>query len=594
MSSFDKAFGSSPAAGGATRPQRPTQPELADVHCLVVQDPTGTQQAYAMQSTITVGSDASSAITLQDPSLAPGHIALDTDGTKFWFRAMDPSATILLNGQATAEGWLNGGEEIQVGSSKIYFFGPAPAAPPTPSGGLVPPDFSSMSSSSSESDDPFGSMGPKISAPLDFDDFARKSAEAENKLAEAAALLDQPVNMSSSSSTGYQKSKLGLFLIIGMYILQAVVLYIGIDVYRMKHLSPAKAAAATDNPQQTFQNIVKLKTLVDQKQFRKADQLAQQTLSQTSKSSPMLPVLNERVKQIKEEIVHLDALKRSRGLVEADKWVDALPLLGQIPKERHAYAAGKALRAKIFVDKVKPLMKTVELQIESRKFEEARSNINKILTYDGNLAEAVDLQQKLEKADPEGSRRANAAALKKFEAGFKLFRSNQYEEAAKYFKELESKAAGLIKRKAGSYQRQIANFVEILDKGIKASKQGNHDRAAVLLLRVHKLSKTMGGSSSKYGRRLALAFYKKGQRAWMKKQYPRSLRFHKRALNYYKGYGPSRRAIRMIQSKARSLYKQAMILKGVDNREARRLLRQVIQIAPRSSSLYRNARRNMR
>lgn len=592
MSSFDKAFGSSAGAGGTQRPQRPQQPELADVHCLVVVDPAGNQQAYPVTGTLTIGGDATSSVPVQDPSLAPAHIAIDTDGTKFWFRAIEASAEINFNGQVTVEGWLSGGEEIGIGGTKLYFFGPAPAqaAPPTPTGGLVAPDFSSYSGSSSSN--PFDSAGPEISAPLDFDDFARKSAVAENKLAEAAALLDQPVSV-GPTSTGYQKSKLGLFLILGVYALQAIVLWIGIDVYQMKHLSEAKASIPTSNPTQIFQSIVKLKALVDKKQWRKADILSRETLRNTPKSSPMLPVLNTRITQIKDEIVHLDGLKRARALVSDDKWVDALPLLGQIPSNRHAYVAGKALRAKIFTDKVQPLMKTVELQIESRKFEEARSNINKILTYDGNLTEAVDLQQKLEKADPEGSRRANAAALKKFKAGFKLFRDNKYDEAAAYFKKLEASSAGLIKRKAGSYQRQIANFVSILEKGIKASKQGKHDRAAVLLLRVHRLSKAMGGSKSKYGFRLAKAFYHKGRRAWMKKKYPLALRYHKRALTYY-GYGPSRRSVRKIQAKARSLYKQAMILKGVDNREARRLLRQVIRIAPRSSRLNRNARRNLR
>ncbi len=452
------------------------------------------------------------------------------------------------------------------------------------------------STPSANSRDPFSapeSSAPRISAPVEFGDFDMRSLDLDSELLAAASVLDEE-QVVVAPPKKKSMSGIGVLLFLGIYLLQGATVWIGYEVFSLHYLSPPPAKQKQeDTTEKTFAHIVKVGGLVQKNLWRRADIQLRQAMSETPKTHPMFVILKTRNTQISSEIVHLNAFEKAKRLVRADQWVRALGLIARIPRERYAYRAGQKLRAQIFRTKVKPLLRTIDLEIQARKFKSARRDIGRVLAYDPNLTAAVDLQQRLDKVDPEGARKANEVAKIKFGKGFKLFRRGKFKQAVAYFKKLESTSSGLIKRKAASYQLRAASFVNVLARGIKASRSGNHNRAVALLLRAHSISRSMGGSKSRYGRRLARSIYYKGKKASRRKKFGRAMRYYKRALTFA-SYGPARSAIRRLQRKARSLYKQALVLKGVDNRESRKLLRQVMRIMPSSSRLYRKARRNLR
>lgn len=560
MSRFEQAFGQSTQGQKVSGRKRPSQPEFASVHCLLVVDPSGQEQVYAVRETITVGRDRHNNVILADPQVMGQHLTIRTDGIQFWYQAQE-GATVQCDGIVQAEGWLNNGEQILIGRSQLYFF--------APQAGVI--DSSSL--------------------PLDFAEFAKLSEEADNKIAQIGSVLDEPF-APEQMPTKRKTSKIH-YVFLGIYVLQIVVVWIGVDLFSLQQPSIPQAKAEQPDPTTTlFHAVVKVSQLVQQNQWREADQLLRQTVEQAAKEHPMLPILHKRQQQVTTEVVQLDALKKAKQLVQEDQWVDALGQIANIPQERYAYRDAQTLRQEIFTKEVKPLLQSIENQIDSGKYSDARKNIEKVMIYDPNMAEAVDLQQRLEKKDPEGSRLANQAAQEAYNKGFSLFRAGQYPQAAAYFKQLEKTAVGLTKRKAAIYQQQVESFVDILQRGINASNRNNHNQAAVLLLRAHNLCKTMGASSSRFIRRLASAYYHKGKAAEEQKQFGRALGYYKQAQSYVSGYGPAASAVQKMQNKARSLYNQAILLKGVDDGEARRLMRLVTQLVPSSHPLYRKAKRH--
>lgn len=563
MSRFEQTFGQTQQGqpSGTPARKRPAQPEFATVHCLLVVEPSGKERVFAVRESLTIGRDNQNTVVLPDPYVLPYHLSIRTDGSQFWYQAQDPNAQIQCDGVVQSEGSLTDGEHLVIGRSQLFFF--APQA---------------------------GAIDPAL-LQLDFSEFAKLSDEADNKLAEFASVLDEPFS-SEQVAPKKPRSKVH-FLFLGIYVLQIAVVWIGFDLFALQQ--PPSSEAKTPQPDPTtdiFHAVVKVGSLVQNNKWREADQLLRDTTAKAPKNHPMLPILQKRATQVTAEIVQLDALHKAKQLSQEDQWVDSLGLIAKIPQERYAYRDGQALRQEIFVKEVKPLLQTIGTQIESDKYSEARKNIEKVMMYDPNMAEAVDLQQRLEKRDPEGSRLANQAALEALNKGFLLFRSGKYPEAADYFKQLESTAVGLTKRKAAAYQQQVESFVDTLQRGINASNRNNHNQAAVLLLRAHNLCKAMGASSSRFIRRLANAYYHKGKQAADQKQFGRALGYYKQAMSYVSGYGPANAEILSMQRKASSMYNQAILLKGVDDAESRRLMRLVTQLVPSSHPLYRKAKRH--
>jgi tetratricopeptide (TPR) repeat protein len=88
--------------------------------------------------------------------------------------------------------------------------------------------------------------------------------------------------------------------------------------------------------------------------------------------------------------------------------------------------------------------------------------------------------------------------------------------------------------------------------------------------------------------------YQQGKSAEAQKRYGQAMNYYKRALQFVSGYGPSRQAIQSLHSKANNLYAQAVILVGVDDKEARNLLKQILQMLPPSDRLYKKAQAKLR
>jgi hypothetical protein len=485
----------------------------------------------------------------------PNHLIIAADGHQFWFRTLDSDLRIHTDDEPLSEGWLRGGEELLLGNSALYFF------------------------------------APQLTIFPEFDDFEYKDDEIIGDIPD--------FNMENYEDEAKPKKKasppLWMLLIFGLYIAGGVVLWSGYSIFASNYITSATQQEKREYvATKLFPDIVKVNQMIEQNQWREAEPVLKQAQTIAPVDSPFQEIVQKRLTQVNGELKHLYTYDKALKLYQNNEWPDALGLIAQLPKKRYAYRHGQALRQKIFEKEVKPLFRTIGLMIDTGKFKDARQNLEKVFAYDPDLTAAVDLQQRLEKRDPEGSRAANREAAMRLEQGLKLFKQGQHAKAMAYFQSLENKERGLVKRKAGTYQQRIRTFVDVLSRGIKAANDNNHGRAVALLLQAHNLNQPLGGSSGSYSRRLANSLYQQGKSAEAQKRYGQAMNYYKRALQFVSGYGPSRQAIQSLHSKANNLYAQAVILVGVDDKEARNLLKQILQMLPPSDRLYKKAQAKLR
>lgn len=517
---------------------------------LRVVEPNGRQAEYTVQGELLIGSSEQNHIIVQDESVYPNHMTIGTDGNACWFREDGSGGDILVNGQRMAEGWLSGGEEIIIGQTRIHFAAPEIALP------------------------------AELMAPADLDFDAPVSDGLD--LADAGAFLDGDFTPTVGPPPKKQKSALWFAASMGIYVLGLVVLGLGGFSFAQSFLTVPKVQEVRDQTMlASLQKTVQAKSEMDKSQWKQAVQTLRVARENTPKKSPLRTVQDELMDTAHGE---WDALKKyhtAKSLyTHQQRGGDALTLLRKIPKTRQIYPAAQTLYKEIYDKNMASLILQTQNNLAARKLLAARKSLGELLSYDPNHAKAAEFQlqlEKLEAATPEGRKRLRAARAK-LQRGFTLFRRGNQSGALAFFRNFEKTASSLLKHEVRRHIRSITSFNSVLANGRKAYRRGNWGQAISLLSRARRMDVSLGGGNGpKYISRLAGAYYQQGNAAFRKKKYIRALRLFKRS-NSISSNGRARGGIGRLRSKARALLKQAKLLRGIDNKEARRLTRTARQL----------------
>ncbi|MCK6511745.1 hypothetical protein L6R29_17455 [Myxococcota bacterium] len=531
----------------------------AEYHIIVV-DPRGRQMEYPLRGELLIGRSPQNHIILDDPNLAPQHLSIGSDGKSCWFRAGDQAGNINVNGDFSREGWLHGGEQITLGAYRLSL------------------------------------KVPEIDAPPDLGDFSFDMPEHTDDLADAAAFLDQPSDAAPSDVPKQQRSGNVLWLgyAIAMYVLASVVLAFGsITLSQRMFGKPDILEQREDAMIRAMNQMLKGRTLLIQQNWQAASIALREAESLTPEGSPLLKVMATHLTRANNEWESLSAYRRAKDLYfKENKGAAALGLLNKIPNDRHIYNDARKLYQDIYDKNIKQLLANARAGLDAKDADKARNNIAEALRYDGDLAEAIPLQQELEKletATPEGRARL-AAERAKFQKGIGLFRGGNSNAALAFFENLSKTSTGLTRRKALRYINSIKNFKTILAQGQQALSSGSNAQAITLLTKARQMDESLGGGNrDKYMGRLGIAYYKRGKSSFASKKYADAYRDYQRSLTFSSN-AAAKAGLASVRAQAASLIKQAKLLKDVDDAEARRLLGQVMQILPSSEPLHSTAR----
>ncbi len=534
---------------------------MAAEYRIVVIDPRGRQMEYPLRGEILIGRSPQNHIVLDDPNLAPQHLSIGSDGQSCWFRAGDEAGNINVNGDFSREGWLHGGEQITLGQSRLYL------------------------------------KAPEIEAPPDLGDFSFSMPEHTDDLADAAAFLDQPIDAAPSEAPTQKRGGniLWLAYAIAMYVLAGTTLAFGGVVLSQRMLSkPDIPEQREDAMIRAMNQMLKGRQLLIQQSWQAASIALREAESLTPQGSPLLEVMATHLKRANNEWESLSAYQRAKELYfKQNQGAQALNLLNKIPKDRHIYNDARKLYQDIYDKNIKQLLANARAGLDAKDADKARKNIAEALSYDGDLAEAIPLQQALEKLEtstPEGRARL-AAERAKFQKGISLFRNGNSNGALAFFENLSKTSTGLTRRKALRYISSIKNFKTILAQGQQALASGNSGQAISLLTKARQMDESLGGGNrDQYMGRLGIAYYRRGKSNFGNKKYAEAYRDYQRSLTFSNN-AAAKAGLGSVRAKAASLIKQAKLLKDVDDGEANRLLGQVTQILPSSEPLHSTARK---
>ncbi len=558
-SSFDQMFGAAAAQQSSAFTERPKSQlyelrrsggaEPAREPWLIILAPGQPEREYPLRGETLIGSGTQNHIVIEDPTVAEHHLVINTDGQTFWFQDYSDGMGVFINGDISSDEWLTGDEVITIGQTHILF------------------------------------IVPDIEVATGFDELdARIKAAEEGKL-----LTDE-----ADKQVAYSKKKsdnLWLSLVAILYVFAIAIVGVGSFVFAKAFPSiPPSEDLQTQKTQKILDKMVAIKKLIAQNKWREAESSLRQALTEVPTKGTFHVIFTKLLSNVSKQVASIRLYEEAKRLYEEEsRGADAVALFRKIPKEHYIYAEAQRYQKKILDKEIPILLRQTRALLAAGRFRETQRSINKLFAYDPNMSAAVDLQQKLEEKDPTAAERRKKA-LEKFKPGFELFRQSKYDEAIAFFKKLEETTSGLSRRTAITYKEQVAEFKKALDAGLQAKAPA---RVVSLLLKAHRLaSKLGGGKKGLYARKLSRALTKLGSAAYRRKRYAAAYRYFKRALSFASN-GTARSGIRRIRRKARAFYKQARVLKGLDNRESRRLLRLIMKMLPPSDSLYRKARRSL-
>lgn len=538
-------------------------------HQLRVIDPSGREMEYPIQGELSIGSDQQNHIVLSDPAVAPQHLTIGGDGASFWFRQSADASGTMVNGQPASEGWLSGGEQIQIGGYRIVFSAPEIAAP------------------------------AEIMAPPELEGIGLKSMDMEDQLELAGSFLDQPYQAAPSTS-GPRKKRSNVMIwnifAISLYVVGGVVIAGGIFVFWQAFLSrPGTRAHREDARVRALTKTLEGKRLMALQKWQQAVLSLKEADTLTPRKSELRKVLNELVTLAGNEWDALSAYRKARGLhFRLKKSDDALALLKKIPKDRRIYPKAKQTYDQIYKAHISSLLSRTRASLAIKNLPSAQETLRWLLKYEPKRADVLALQtqyERLEEATPEGRRRIRIA-LSKFPRGVDMFKSGRPQAALSFFRKFTAKGnPSAVRRRARTYVTSILSFKTVLAKGRAALRSGSYQQAVSLLSRARSMDSSLGGGNrSKYMGRLAKAYYKLGNAAYSRKKYSQAMRNYSRS-NSLSPNGSAQAGMNKVKRKCASLITQAVSLKGVDDSEANRTLREVMRILPRSHPLHRKARR---
>ena len=543
----------------------PADPNLSNHYRLLILDPHGRKLEYPITGELLIGSSEHNHIVIQDPHVAPQHLFVGGSDDSYWFREDDGGNGVYLNGEAAYEGWLKGGEEIQIGQTRIFFQAPELAAMPE-----------------------IGDFGLDLSGGPDDD----------GDLGDFGSFLDEGYS-APPQDTGKKRSGAGTMAVMfGLYLGAFAILGLGLFIFWQKQLNAPPKAEQRESAlilvtQQMFQGIA----LMEKNQW----QAAAKALNAADKIAPqntdMRKVLAGKVKRAREQWDSLSKFRKAKKIYfELDKGGEALIILRKIPKDRHIYKAARDLYTKIYNKNIKRLISEARSYISKKDIEKTQKTLAELYKYNDKHPAAAELQQQFENlqvATPEG-RRALQAELAKFQAGIDLFKNGKQNQALAYFKKFKNAKFSAVKRKAQGYVKSILSFKNVLAQGNRAYRSGNYSAAITHLSRVRRMDESLGGGNrSKYVSKLSRAYANNGKKAYSAKDYARAYRNFKRS-NAVQANGRARAGLSRLRRKARGLIKEAGVLRGIDNSTARKILRKVLKMVPASDPLYRKARRMIR
>ena len=552
----------------------PGDPELAQEHRLLVIDPSEQEWEYPIRGEVLIGRSEENQIMLEDRAVSRHHLAINTDGKLYWFQDLNSGNGTQLNGEYVHEGWLIGGEELLIGNSHIYF--------------LVP------------------DILPESEIP--------EEAQDESEIADAQSEIanDQSNSQKSPSEFNLESNKKWLIPTLIVFMLGIGMSVIGAWWVYQKYVKVPPKIKQENPLKKAMRFLEKGKLLIAQKRWREADRLLRQAASEIPSSNPMRTIILEKVTQVGQELTAQTFFKHAKKLyLQEDKGKKALALLKKISKATQTYHDAQKLHQRIFNKDIKPIIREITILLMANKPNEAKKRLAELLKYDETLPAIIAIRDKVEStpkvAPPpkivktptqprkRPSHRRKSHKRKRFSAnirqGINYFRAGEITRAIIFFRRLESGGSSRrIRRKAKRYRRHAQTFQRNLSRGKRLARR-NNTRAASLLLKAHYAARALGGGNrSKYASILAKMLYKRGQASHRRKRYVAAYRDYKRALSFRSNYPQVKAAIKKLQRGAKELYNQAMVLKDVDNQEARKLFLQVLKMLPRSSALYRKAK----
>jgi len=418
----------------------------------------------------------------------------------------------------------------------------------------------------------------------------------------AADFLDQPFQPSAATAGPHKKRSNTLIwniFAISLYVVGLVVIAGGVFFFWKAFLArPGTKAHREDARVRALQKTLKGKRLMALQKWREAAMTLREADTLTPRKSELRKVLSALVTKAGNEWDALSAFRKAKKLHFRLKRSDeALALLKKIPKDRRIAAKAKAMYDQIYKQHINSLLVKTRASLAIKNLPAARKTLDSLLKYEPKKPAVLALQtqyERLEEATPEGRRRIRAA-IAKFPRGVAMFKSGRQQAALAFFRKFTVKGnPSAVRRRAKSFITSILSFKKVLAKGRRALSSGNYAGAVSLLSKARSMDTALGGGNrAKYMGRLAKAYYKLGQRAYSQKKYSKAMRYFSRS-NSLSSNSAARAGMNRVKRKAATLLRQASSLKGIDDGEARRILREVTRILPRSHPLHRKARRLMR
>lgn len=561
----------------------PGDPELAQMHRLYVVDPTGEEWEYPITGEMTLGRAENNHITLPDRAVSRQHLAINTNGELFWFQDLNSGNGTQVNGEFLTEGWLTGDEEIVIGNSHIYFRTPyfgMEAAPPIGAAGELPANGEG--------------------------EFAGGLPFQEGQLADQQT----PIHDGALPPEEEGGKLLGLIVfVIGLVGIGFVTWWLIGKIRGGNKTTPAITERRTpdqpqERPEKQAMNLYdKSKEAMKQGRWEDADQSCRKALTLLPSNDPMRATILSYCNRAGKEVVALHWYKRASALYLQDKPGEALKHLKRIPSGRGISQKATTLQTRIVKKEIAPKLKMARLLAESKRSADALKTLDELLAIDPNYKPALDLKRVLEAGGNPAALRKSGSPRRRsidknkippaFQSGRDFYCRGQYPEATIFFRQQQSTAASQgLRDVAGLFVQRVQSFQTNVERGIRYARRRRYRRALPLLRKAQSIDDTYfkGCRRRSYKRWLSKALYRSARRSVRRRRYRRAARTIRRA----RVLAPRNRQVRRISARVRKkaslLIDEAKALIGLDNNEARKLLRRAMGILPSSDPLYRQAK----
>ncbi len=592
MSSFDKDFGRQfepveqtmvlgEIASKLMERYAPGDPEVAQEHRLRIIDPNGEEWEYPVHSEVMIGRAPDNHITLNDRSVSRHHVALNTDGTLYWFQDLKSGNGTQVNNEFMQEGWLTGGEEIVIGNSRLYFLLPDVDAPPE----LVT------------------AMGESEASEVPEEEAAQ---EEEFELSQQEHNEDSRIELAMDASGG-ARWIVAFVLFVGLIGASLA----GLWIYRKNRKKKEENNSNKTVEKTPIQKAIALlsdgEKMLEKRKWLRADQMFRQAASMLPEGDKLRSTILARAKVASQEIKAASDYKRAYRLYRYnrlnsysyDKTKKALQLIRRIPKTSAVYSKASRLLSLFRHNELEPRLKIASLHLAAQKKEKALAEVKKILVLDPFYTKArvmlkkLNTQNKVVPPRVAPRRRYRRTSNASLSTGLRYYRRGQITKSIIFFRRQESAARShWTRRKAQRYRRYAQAYQRGWSRGRGAARRGRTSRAITHLLRAYRADRALGGNQhSKMSRLLSDLYYRRGQRRRRRGQYSRAARDFKNSTRYNSRNTKAYLALKSLRKKAKALMEEGEVLIGVSNSEARKKIQQAKRLLSPSDPLYRKANR---